>query len=67
MADKPFEKNLSEIKLHLGETLKADAKVQAASEGFEKLSPFIRKVLRAYLYGKVSPNREQMAEMVGDD
>ena len=63
----PNEKKTEDVKLHLGETLKSDLKVQASNEGFEELSPFIRKILRMYLYGKVSPNREQMAEMVRDD
>lgn len=67
MSDKPREKKTEEVKLHLGETLKSDLKVQAGHEGFEELSPFIRKILRMYLYGKVSPTREEIAGMVRDD
>jgi len=66
MSDKPFEKKTTEIKVHVGETLKADLMALAFDDGFEDLSPFIRKILRMYAY-KGSPTKEQKAQMVRDD
>ena len=61
------EKNTDEIKVHLGETLKSDLKVIAARQGFESLSPFIRKVLREYAYGHGSEQRDLLAGTVRDE
>ncbi len=55
------------IALHLNETLKADIKELAAKAGHEKLSTFIRQVLREYAYGKRSPGRDLLAGTVSDD
>jgi len=60
------EKCTDEIRVHLGETLKSDLKVLAAEQGFESLSPFIRKILREFAYGKCSPQRDLLAETVKD-
>jgi hypothetical protein len=61
------EKKTEETKVWLGETLKSDLKVIAAREGFESLSPFIRKVLRMYAYGNCSEPRDLLAGTVRDD
>ena len=61
------EKCTDDIRVHLGETLKCDLKVLAAEQGFEALSPFIRKVLREYCYGQCSPQRDFLAGTVSDD
>lgn len=61
------EKCTEEIKLHLGEKLKADLKELAALAGEEKLSTYIRKVLRRHVYGNLNPNRDLWAGSVRDD
>lgn len=61
------EKCTEAIALHLNETLKADLKEMAAKSGHEKLSTFIRQVLREYAYGKHSPHRDLLAGTVSDD
>lgn len=61
------EKLTDEVKVHLGETLKSDLKVIAARQGFESLSPFIRKVLREYAYGHGSEQRDLLAGTVRDE
>lgn len=61
------EKLTDEVKVHLGETLKSDLKVIAARQGFESLSPFIRKVLREFAYGHGSEQRDLLAGTVRDE
>ena len=61
------EKNTDEIKVWLGETLKSDLMVIAARQGYESLSPFIRKILREYAYGHGSEQRDLLAGTVSDD
>ncbi|ULJ60805.1 ribbon-helix-helix domain-containing protein [Wielerella bovis] len=61
------EKCTAEIKLHLGDTLKADLKTIAARNGFDNLSGFIRHILRLYVYGNLTPNRDVLADNVRDD
>lgn len=61
------EKCTEEIKLHLGEKLKCDLKELAAAKGHDSLSPFIRSVLKSYVYGHLSPNRDLLAGTVSDD
>ena len=61
------EKLTDEVKVWLGETLKSDLMVIAARQGFESLSPFIRKILREYAYGHGSDQRDLLAGMVRDD
>ena len=60
------EKCTEEIKLHLGEKLKADLKELAALAGHDSLSPYIRQVLREHVYGKLSPHRDLLAGTVCD-
>ena len=60
------EKNLAEIKVHLNEKLKVDLKDLAAQEGHEKLSSFIRQILRKHVYGSLTPNRDMLAGTVSD-
>ena len=60
------EKCTEEIKLHLGEKLKADLNEMAAVSGHDSLSPFIRQILREYVYGKLSPYRDLLAGSVRD-
>lgn len=61
------EKCTEAIALHLNETLKSDLKELAAKAGHEKLSTFIRQVLREYAYGKHNPSRDLLAGTVSDD
>lgn len=61
------EKKTEDIRVWLGETLKSDLKVIAARQGFESLSPFIRKVLREYAYGHGSEKRDILAGTVRDE
>lgn len=61
------EKCTEEIKLHLGETLKADLKAMAAKEGFDSLSPYIRLIIRKHLYGNINPQQDLLAGTVRDD
>lgn len=61
------EKMTEEIKLHLGERLKLDLRDLAATQGHDSLSPFIRQVLREYVYGKISPHRDLMSGNVRDE
>jgi len=61
------EKNTEPLRVHLGETLKADLKVAAAKAGFETLSPFARKILREWLYGNCGPDRDLLAGSVRDE
>ena len=61
------EKCTEEIKLHLGEKLKADLKELAVREGHESLSPYIRQILREFVYGKHMPNRDVLAGAVRDE
>jgi hypothetical protein len=60
------EKCSEEAKMWLGETLMSDLKVQAAKEGFDSLSPFMRKILREYMYGHGSDQRDLLAGTVRD-
>lgn len=60
------EKCSEEIKLHLGERLKLDLRDLAATHGHDSLSPFIRQILREYVYGKVSPYRDLLSGNVRD-
>jgi hypothetical protein len=60
------EKCSEETKVWLGETLKSDLKVAAAKEGFDSLSPFIRKILREWMYGHGSEQRDLLAGTVRD-
>jgi hypothetical protein len=46
----------------LGGTLKSDLKVGGAKEGFDSLSPYIRKILREYMYGHGSDQRDLFGE-----
>ena len=61
------EKCTDAIRVWLGETLKSDLRVLAAKQGFESLSPFIRKILREYAYGHGSEQRDLLAEAVKDE
>jgi ribbon-helix-helix protein, copG family len=61
------EKCTEEIKLHLGEKLKADLKELAAARGHDSLSPFIRQILREYAYGQLNPHRDLLAGAVRDE
>jgi AraC-like DNA-binding protein len=61
------EKLTEDCRVWLGETLKSDLKVIAARQGFDSLSPFIRKILREYSYGHCSEQRDLLAESVRDD
>jgi metal-responsive CopG/Arc/MetJ family transcriptional regulator len=61
------EKCTEEIRVWLGDTLKSDLKVVAARQGFESLSPFIRKVLREYAYGHGSEQRDLLAGTIRDE
>jgi len=61
------EKNTEPIRVHLGETLKADLKVAAAKHGFDSLSPFIRRILREWAYGNCDSQRDLLAESVRDE
>lgn len=61
------EKLTDEVKVWLGETLKSDLKVIAARQGYESLSPFIRKILREFAYGHGSDQRDLLAGTVRDD
>ncbi len=61
------EKCTEEIRVWLGDTLKSDLKVVAARQGFESLSPFIRKVLREYAYGHGSDQRDLLAGTIRDE
>jgi hypothetical protein len=61
------EKCTDDIRVWLGGTLKSDLKVGAAKEGFESLSPYIRKILREYMYGHGSDQRDLLAEAVRDE
>lgn len=61
------EKCAEEIKVHLGEKLKQDLKELAALDGEERLSTYIRKVLRKHCYGQLNPNRDLLAGSVRDD
>ena len=61
------EKLIDEVKVWLGETLKSDLKVIASRQGFESLSPFIRKILREYAYGHGNEQRDLLAGAVRDD
>lgn len=60
------EKCTEEIKLHLGEKLKADLKELAAMRGHDSLSPYIRQILREHVYGQLSPHRDLLAGAVKD-
>ena len=60
------EKCTEEVKLHLGEKLKADLKELAAVKGHDTLSPFIRQILREYVYGHLTPHRDLLAGAVRD-
>jgi len=74
-AERPFaamktdkrEKNTEPLRVHLGETLKADLKVAAAKAGFNSLSPFARKILRDWLYGNCGADRDLLAGTVRDE
>ena len=61
------EKCTDDVRVHLGETLKSDLKVVASKQGFESLSPFIRKILREFCYGHSSDQRDLLAESVSDE
>lgn len=63
----PREKCTEGIRVWLGDTLRADLKVVAARQGFDSLSPFIRKVLREYAYGHGSEQRDLLAGTVRDE
>lgn len=60
------EKCTEEIKLKLGEIMKADLTVEAADQGFESVNPLIRKILREYLYGKCGNRRDYLPETFRD-
>ena len=60
------EKCTEEIKLHLGEKLKADLKELAAANGHDALSTYIRYLLCEAVYGKLTPRRDLLAEAVRD-
>ena len=61
------EKCTDDIRVWLGETLKSDLKVAAAKQGFDSLSPFIRRILREYMYGHGSEQRDLLAGTVRDE
>ncbi|BBE09647.1 Uncharacterized protein MCB1EB_1486 [Mycoavidus cysteinexigens] len=67
MFNQKREKCTEEIKLHLGEKLKTDLKELAALKGHDSLSPFIRQILREFIYGKLSPHRDLLAGTVRDE
>jgi len=61
------EKCTDVIRVHLGETLKSDLRVVAARQGSDSLSSFIRRVLRDYVYGHGTEQRDLLAERVRDE
>lgn len=61
------EKCTEDIRVHLGERLKSDLKDAAAAAGHDSLSPFIRQILRAHLYGHINPHRDLLAGTVRDE
>ncbi|BBE09702.1 Uncharacterized protein MCB1EB_1541 [Mycoavidus cysteinexigens] len=61
------EKLTDDIRVWLGEKLKADLKELAAAKGYGSLSPFIRLVLSEFVYGKLRPDRDLMAGRVRDE
>lgn len=61
------EKCTAEMKLRLGDALLADLKSFAAQQGYDSLSPLIRQVLRQFMYGHVTPNRDLLSAGVRDE
>lgn len=61
------EKCTEATPVHLGETLKADLREIAARAGHEKLSTYIRQVLRHHVYGHHNPQRDLLADSVSSD
>lgn len=61
------EKCIADTKVYLGEKLKSDLKELAAVKGHDSLSPFIRQILREFVYGKLSPHRDLLAGTVRDE
>lgn len=59
------EKNSEEIKVWLNETLKRDLSDIAFMQGFDSLSPFIRKILSEYVYGHGEHFKRQMHLLAG--
>jgi metal-responsive CopG/Arc/MetJ family transcriptional regulator len=59
------EKCTDDIRVWLGETLRNDLKVLAAKHGFDSLSPFIRKILREFVYGHYGHGNEQRDLLAG--
>lgn len=61
------EKCTREVKLRLGDALLADLKSLAAQLGHDSVSPLIRQVLRQYVYGHATPNRDLLSASVRDE
>ncbi|MDE1971342.1 MAG: hypothetical protein KGI50_07250 [Patescibacteria group bacterium] len=61
------EKCTDEVKLKLGDIMKADLKVEAARNGFDSINPLIRKIIREYLYGKCGSRRDSLPETFRDE
>lgn len=61
------EKCTAEVKLRLGDTLLSDLKTLAAQQGHDSLSPLIRQILRCYVYGHATPNRDLLSGGVRDE
>jgi hypothetical protein len=61
------EKCTEDARIWLGETLKSDLKVEAAKQGFDSLSPFLRKIVREWMYGHANEQRDLLAGTVRDE
>jgi len=61
------EKNTEPLRVHLGETLKADLMAAAGKAGFDALSPFIRHILNRWAYGNFEHEPDLLKETVRDE
>jgi len=61
------EKNTEPLRVHLGETLKADLMAAAGKAGFDALSPFVRHILHCWAYGNFEREPDLFKETVRDE
>jgi metal-responsive CopG/Arc/MetJ family transcriptional regulator len=61
------EKATREVKLRLGDELLQELRSYAAEQGFDELSPCIRKILREHIFGHRNPNRDLLSAAVRDE
>jgi len=61
------EKNTEPLRVHLGETLKADLMAAAGKAGFDSLSPFIRHILQRWAYGNFERDGDFFQETDRDE